>query len=441
MDSNRWTRHARFGALMVLLATPACDLNEVLEVPDPDVVTLPIVLDPANLPAVRAGAIREFARAYGGNQNNDGGQILYSGLLADELFNSDNFSSRQEIDARRTTQSNSQNENAFFWLQRARTHAEIGASLFAANDEQAGSVSHEELLNLAGFTYIMFAENYCGAVPFSDQPLDGTPVFGAPETTQQILERAVARFDAALALSASQTQDYIARIGRGRALLDLGRYADAAAAVSGVPTDFVHRVNYSDAVFDAGNAVWQLINAEKRWSAAGSEGTNGLPFLTNGDPRTPTRFSGPGFEGSVNHYAELKYEEAGTPIPLATGVEARLIEAEAALQANSRSQFFAVHNSLRATISLPALSDTGQTTAQLVDLHFRERGYWLWLTSHRLGDLRRLIRQYGRNQVTVFPIGPTEQGEPRGTDVTLPVPFNETNNPSYDASACHADVA
>jgi hypothetical protein len=145
---------------------------------------------------------------------------------------------------------------------------------------------------------------------------------------------------------------------------------------------------------------WQLpilgmINAEKRWSAAGSEGTNGLPFLanglpflTNGDPRTPTRFSGPGFEGSVKHNAELKYQEAGTPIPLATGVEARLIEAEAALQANNRSQFFAIHNALRATIGLPALSDTGQTTAQLVDLNFREGGYWLWLTSHRLGDHR-----------------------------------------------------
>ena len=54
-------------------------------------------------------------------------------------------------------------------------------------------------------------------------------------------------------------------------------------------------------------------------------------------------------------------------------------------------------------------------------------------TGHRLGDMRRLIRQYQRPANTVFPIGPvlTRAGTTYGNDVNFPVPFNETNNPNF----------
>jgi hypothetical protein len=61
----------------------------------------------------------------------------------------------------------------------------------------------------------------------------------------------------------------------------------------------------------------------------------------------------------------------------------------------------------------------------------------MWLTSHRLGDFRRLIRQYGRNAETVFPTGvyPTlgpQKGAGRYlTDVNFPIPFEEQNNPEF----------
>jgi len=44
---------------------------------------------------------------------------------------------------------------------------------------------------------------------------------------------------------------------------------------------------------------------------------------------------------------------------------------------------------------LAALTDPGTAEAR-VDLLFRERAFWFFLTGHRQGDLRRLIRQYGR---------------------------------------------
>ena len=72
------------------------------------------------------------------------------------------------------------------------------------------------------------------------------------------------------------------------------------------------------------------------------------------------------------------------------------------------------------------------------NLLFRERAYDLYLTSHRLGDLRRLIKQYTRNAETVFPTGAynplgAAAGNNYGPDVNLPIPFEETNNPQYKA--------
>jgi starch-binding outer membrane protein, SusD/RagB family len=154
------------------------------------------------------------------------------------------------------------------------------------------------------------------------------------------------------------------------------------------------------------------------------------------------------------HFWQLKYPQRGSSIPLATGIEARLIEAEAALRRGDLVTFLAKHNELRATrprLAPVSLIDvTAMTQAQRVDLHFQERAFWLWLTGQRLSDMRRLVRQYNRPQETVFPTGtfgrylfaapsvPDDALEFRvqgtyGTDVNFPVPFDEQNNPNFEA--------
>lgn len=63
---------------------------------------------------------------------------------------------------------------------------------------------------------------------------------------------------------------------------------------------------------------------------------------------------------------------------------------------------------------------------------FRERAFWLFLTGHRLEDMRRLIRQYGRDQANVFPsVNPTAIGLSFGTNVDIPVSEDEQNNPNF----------
>jgi hypothetical protein len=81
---------------------------------------------------------------------------------------------------------------------------------------------------------------------------------------------------------------------------------------------------------------------------------------------------------------------------------------------------------------LAPLTDPGTPEAR-VDLVFRERAFWLYLTGHRQGDLRRLIRQYGRDPETVYPTGPYSGGYGTyGSDVDAPVPVQERQtNPRY----------
>ncbi len=112
----------------------------------------------------------------------------------------------------------------------------------------------------------------------------------------------------------------------------------------------------------------------------------------------------------------LKYPDATAPVPLADGIEARLIEAEAQLQAGDRSGMTTTLNDLRQSFpdfGLGNLSTPG-TQAEAVDLLFSERAFWLYATGHRLGDMRRLVRPlptgYGLAVNTVFPNGAYHKG-------------------------------
>src|SRR5256885_14658041 len=107
-----------------------------------------------------------------------------------------------------------------------------------------------ELLTLGGFTYMMFAENYCSGVPFSNAQPDGSIQYGTPLTTPQMLDTAITRFDQAIAAAtildtsgstaairlpqvvARRNAIAFARVGKARALLDAGRLADADTVAS-----------------------------------------------------------------------------------------------------------------------------------------------------------------------------------------------------------------
>ena len=203
-----------------------------------------------------------------------------------------------------------------------------------------------------------------------------------------------------------------------------------------MPTSFVYLIEHSENTFQ--NPVWNLSNDNRRFTVLGNEGVNGLDFRTANDPRVPVTRQGArvGFDNFTPLWEQQKYPTRDADVPLASGIEARLIEAEAALQVNNTVTYLQKLNGLRSTVAgLSQLADPG-TTAARVNLLFRERAFWLYLTGHRLGDLRRLVNQYSRAVNTVYPIGTDSRGEPFGTDVVFSVPFDEEQNTLFQRSMC-----
>ncbi len=445
-----WRTRVRVAALAGMLSVTACDLDSVLEVPDPEVASPTSLEGAAGLPVVLAGAKADFQLAFSGGVIE--GLSSITGLFTDELHYASTFPTRIQVDRREIQSVNSTMEPIHRFLHRARALARTSADLHA--ELEPNSAGHAESLSLHGYTLVLFAEMYCSGVPLSAVSSTGAVEYGEPQTTAELLEGALASFDAALAAATAAgdaDQQNLARIGRARALLDLGRFADAAAAAASVPTAFVYDIYHSENSDRQNNGAYVYQYVGRRWSVADREGTNGLPFRSAMDPRVPwetgTGAQATAFDNSPL-YLSLKYTSRSAATTLASGLEARLIEAEAALQAGSGS-WLSILNALRATppeyyppsrfpgiASMTALADPG-TDAERVALLFAERGYWMYLTGHRLGDLRRLVRQYGRTPDDVFPTGQwgtwsDDKSGDYGTDVNLIIPFDELNNPNYE---------
>src|SRR6059036_4343954 len=104
---------------------------------------------------------------------------------------------RIEYDSRAIDERNVTLNGVFFNLHKARVALEGAAG---ALQQYAPTPNSRigEMLALAGMTYVYFAENYCPAVPFIERLPNGDIEYGQPQTTTQILDRAIARFDSAL---------------------------------------------------------------------------------------------------------------------------------------------------------------------------------------------------------------------------------------------------
>jgi len=462
---------ALLGAFALSLIV-ACDADQILDVEDIDVAVPESVDDPTALPSILAGAVGDFGAAWNGG--GDFNQVTLAGQLSDELHNTETFPTRIENDQRRQSyQSNGSLRDAFYAIQQARASADFAVSSYQRL-EQPTNVGVAEGLNISALAYTIMAENYCASVPIStaDENLNFT--YGQSLSTTQLLEVAVRKADSAFAnatatggagSAAKRTeQARLARIVKARALLDLNRPADAATAIggeAGVPTTFQYIYKHAETTTRQNNGTWATTVSVGRFGVPDREGINGLPFRSDGnlagtvkDPRVPnsvrTNNGGRGFDNATTQFIQQKYSKRDTLAIVADGVEARLIEAEARL-ATDYAGALTILNALRTNGPLfrlrgyldadqqPALLAAlapAATPAAQVDQLFKERAYWMYLTAHRLGDLRRLIKQYGRGAETVFPTGTYHKSGTYGTDVNTPIPQAEDNNPNFNRAAC-----
>jgi hypothetical protein len=161
-----------------------------------------------------------------------------------------------------------------------------------------------------------------------------------------------------------------------------------------------------------------------------------LPYRTANDPRTPFANLGLGFDQARTVFGTLKYPNRDASTLLASYIEAQLIVAENQLALGNyagANGTLAILNALRAGNGMAALAPAATQQAQVLQV-FSERAFWLYLTEHRLGDLRRLSRPapngYGLNSESVFPTGnyTGRGGGVYGPDVNFPIPIEESNS-------------
>jgi starch-binding outer membrane protein, SusD/RagB family len=433
MTMRIWTGPRAAALVLGAVVLGGCGL---LDTQTPNIVDPGTLESPEGAASLRLGALADFGFVKDGDgTESEDGLILVAGLLSDEFEHSTTPPSEQEIDQRTTAVINPSLFSIYANLHKARAGAERAAdALRRLSVEPDSSTDIAEMFALSGFAYVYFAEDFCSGVPFSKVVGDSL-VYGAALTTTQMYDTALARFDSALAEPGMSVDDgtitNLATMGRARALLDLGQFAEAAAAASTVPTDFTYGTEHRESPLRLQNAIFVYTN-DGLWSLSDFEGVVGLGYRTAEDPRVPfTDFEDTGLDLITPQFSLDKYG-ATDPIPVADGIEARLIEAEAQLQASNRSGMTTTLNDLRQSFPDFGLSNLSTPSNQdaATDLLFSERAFWLFATGHRLGDMRRLIRQYGRDSETVFPTGDYHKGGSYGTDVNFPIPLEEENNPN-----------
>jgi starch-binding outer membrane protein, SusD/RagB family len=238
------------GALAAGLVAAGCK-TESLEVTNPDIISAGAVSNTAGATAIRNGVLRDFAVVYSGTQD---GFIVATGNLADEVNATDTFFDRL-LPNERSIPNNLPSQDTYYTnLHRARTGAARAIRLWTEL-KPASKDSLSELYAIRGFTEDFLGETYCSGVPFSDE-VDGVISYGEPLTTAQTFQRANASFDTALTNATSANNQNLARVGKARALLNLGQFAAAGAAVATVPVSYRYTIFHNAATAGQQNGVF-----------------------------------------------------------------------------------------------------------------------------------------------------------------------------------------
>lgn len=448
---------------MIVVVT-GCSLDSLLksdELP-PEVIDPAITRTPAGALDAYHGTLAQFRNGLGGLGN--GSFLVVGGLLGDELQYPDDWFGEvtSGVDTRVIESTDGDVERAYSGIHRVRGQSTQAIGLLTRYAPGREALAGH-LYALQGYAEIFLAELFCSGSPLSTIDFDGdfTPRPGS--TTREVFEHSLALFNSARALAGDSARFVqLARVGEARARLALGEFAEAAAAAAQVENGYSYAVSFSATGTDALNFAY--IQSGMLWNltVADREGLNGLDYRTSGDPRTRVTARGTSVYGLTVYHPNKYATDGSSPIVIASGVEARLIEAEAALDAGSGTWLERL-NALRTdgtfttrpndtdpewtdtlwgagigeVAGLAPLGDPGSEEAR-VDLLFRERAFWLFLTGHRQGDLRRLIRQYGHAPEQVYPTGLSfgSRGLRYGSDVTLPIPpAEQISNPHFTGCA------
>lgn len=418
-------RIAIAGALLATLG--ACE--GILDVEPASRIPADELENPANAALLVNGAVADFECGFGA-------YVVLGGLVGEELVDATQTADRFPYDSRNVQPSDRrysifscESLGVYTPLATARSSADNALRILeGATDDQVPdrAALTATAAAYAGYSLVLLGEGFCSGT-ISSIEADGEIVYGTELSRAELFAAAEDRFTQAIAAAEAAGDDDLlnaAYVGRARTRLNLGRYADARVDALLVPPDYVRNASASAVSDRRENRVWD------QNSALSTSTSVGEPYRNFDDPRVPvvpvlTR--GGAVQKSVTGiplYRQLKYPDAASPIPLATGDEARLIVAEADARAGELESAIAIINDFRLAAGQPAFSssDPPAVLNEIVDQRRRE----LFLESQHLGDVIRydidLMPQPGT---------PYHGGGVYGESLCLPLPDVErANNPN-----------
>jgi len=434
-----------------VLALSGCSADDLLSAPPPiGQITINRITTQSGAEQFYAQAVASFEAHFADGQNH---VIAQSELLTDQFRAA--LDATGNVDARRTAwmpdYSESQMDQSFGYLMETWQQLNLSVTVLQQFEPASDRYKIGEAYARMGYTDLLLAETYCSGVTLDRIKFGGGIEYAHPITTDSLFGVAVAHFDSALAnANGNASVIGLANNGKARALLGRGKFSEAATAAHLVPTNFV---------YSASAAMQYPIGTGYGYDVCSSfiigerEGGTGLDYVSAHDPRLVVKdslCSSPYIDWTWRVFYSDQYGVPRTQVTFASGIEARLIEAEAKASAGDGSWINDI-NALRTTCTdasacasnapagaggvagLPPLSPPS-TPDSAMAMIFRERAFWLFGQGSRLGDMRRLVKYHNRSSATVYPVGPypyTHTGPgfapltTYGTDISLTLPTKD----------------
>ncbi|MBT8397863.1 MAG: RagB/SusD family nutrient uptake outer membrane protein [Gemmatimonadetes bacterium] len=287
---------------------------------------------------------------------------------------------------------------------------------------------------LQGVAHRTLGENHCQVV-YSDEG-----EYGNLQPRSVAFDSAAAAFNRALSYGGEWAM--AAHAGLASAYAGLGQWDQAAAEAALVDDDLLVEAYYDQS--DNENELYDETHDRHEMSAYN---TYAGSFSPDWDPRAPITNcelggcpNAVGADGVTVMWRQEKFNLPGSEIPILTGAEARLIQAEAALRNGNLGEFTTHINRLRAIWGLDPIVQPASAGAleypnayddawSILD---GERMLTLWLEGRRLWDLHRWDHPFLNGGTVVWP------GEPR-RDSCMPVPAGECRvNPNFTCTEAAA---
>jgi hypothetical protein len=436
---------AVFGALFAAGCGGVQD--ELLEQQQPQIISPIDVQNATGAQGLYIGALGRVRSALSGGNNNQETIWNFEGLMTDEFKSGDTFSQRNDADQRTTQTNDGVMRPTYEGVQQARGRAR-DAILALQKYSPTETTKIAEMYVVMGFMELTLGQGFCNGIPLGET-VDGVPQYTDPLTNAQVFTTAIARLDTALNLLTGSDANSVfiknaALVTKARAQVNLGQFAAAATTVASVTTSYQYLITYSQTT--QSNEWWQMGTNTKRYTVGDSADVTGviknhLPFASANDPRVKVNRTTTRSFDNITPFNEFQNMGREDPLPLVSGLDARLIEAEAQLQAGNYAGMMTSLNALRLApprigtyqpAAMTALTNATPTTKDgAATVYFREKAFWQFGRGERFEDLRRLVRQYNRTQDQVWPTGSFHKTGNYGTAVNFPVPDAEKTNTKF----------